>query len=195
MAYLHKATGYVYMRNNQDKVVYLHREIARTILDRDLLPGEVVHHIDEDRSNNDPSNLMVFKTHGDHVSFHKLNELDRELLRLDDGSYICRQKASVRCGVCGLMFVPSRKGTSRQQKYCSHSCAAKSKESINTWDEKVMLHKSVWDAPISQVSKSIGISDTGLLKRCKKYGVPVPGRGFWNKIKACKFEGQFCPLP
>ena len=47
------------------------------------LVTECVHHIDRNRKNNDPSNLMVFKSNSDHIGFHAggIAEL------LPDGSY------------------------------------------------------------------------------------------------------------
>jgi hypothetical protein len=33
-------------------------------------PGEVVHHIDEDKTNCDPSNLMVFPSQAAHAAHH-----------------------------------------------------------------------------------------------------------------------------
>lgn len=48
---------------------------ARNII-TGLKPGQVVHHIDGDRSNNDPSNLMVFDSHAEHTQFH--HQLRRE---------------------------------------------------------------------------------------------------------------------
>lgn len=41
-----------------------------------LKPGQVVHHIDGDRTNNDPANLMVFDSHAEHMMFH--HQLRRE---------------------------------------------------------------------------------------------------------------------
>lgn len=35
-----------------------------------LKPGQVVHHIDGNRSNNDPGNLMIFDNHSEHMQFH-----------------------------------------------------------------------------------------------------------------------------
>ena len=47
-----------------------HRVVAERILGRTLKKGEVVHHIDGDKHNNSPENLMVFRNQKDHVAFH-----------------------------------------------------------------------------------------------------------------------------
>lgn len=47
---------------------YVHRIVAEAMLDRPLLPGEVVHHIDGDKTNNHPDNLQVFASHSEHMS-------------------------------------------------------------------------------------------------------------------------------
>lgn len=54
-----------------NKHYYKHRYVAEKMLGRKLKDSEVVHHIDENRSNNNPDNLMVFKTSADHSAFHK----------------------------------------------------------------------------------------------------------------------------
>lgn len=41
------------------KVVYIHREVMEHKLGRKLKPGELVHHKDENKINNDPSNLEL----------------------------------------------------------------------------------------------------------------------------------------
>lgn len=48
---------------------YQHRKVAREQLGRELLPGEVVHHIDGDGKNNDPNNLVVI-TASEHSRVH-----------------------------------------------------------------------------------------------------------------------------
>lgn len=49
-----------------------HRRIARLKIGRDLLPNEVVHHIDGDKHNNKPSNLLVM-TKAEHTRLHVTN--------------------------------------------------------------------------------------------------------------------------
>jgi hypothetical protein len=49
-----------------------HRIVAEQMLGRPLQPGEIVHHIDGNKHNNDPSNLQVM-TQGEHIQEHLLN--------------------------------------------------------------------------------------------------------------------------
>ena len=81
------ANGYVriYMPNhphaNISGMVYEHVLVAEKKLGRYLTAEEVVHHIDHNRSNNNPDNLMIFKTKKDHSIFH-MNEEDFTLFRV-----------------------------------------------------------------------------------------------------------------
>ena len=62
-----------------------HRVVAEQMLGRKLRPGEVVHHIDGNRQNNTPSNLMVFKNSSEHLKYHHLHPEE-------SGAFIKRKK-------------------------------------------------------------------------------------------------------
>lgn len=51
------------------------------ILGRPLERGEVVHHIDRNKRNNEPENLMVFPSQAHHAAWHK--EHDKEVMPND----------------------------------------------------------------------------------------------------------------
>jgi HNH endonuclease len=54
-----------------------HRVVAEQMLGRPLRPGEVVHHIDENKHNNDPSNLHVFASRREHTAHHAETPYER----------------------------------------------------------------------------------------------------------------------
>lgn len=71
-------------------LVFEHTLVAENMIGRHLHTTEVVHHKDENRSNNDPNNLMVFKTKGDHSRFH--NSKNFKLVVDEEGVYSCESK-------------------------------------------------------------------------------------------------------
>lgn len=48
------------------------------------------------------------------------------------------------------------------------------------------LYEAVWTTTITALAKDWGLSDSAVLKRCRALAVPVPGRGYWAKVRAGK---------
>lgn len=53
---------------------HTHRIVAEQMLGRPLKTGEVVHHINEDKRDNRPENLMVFSSQAEHARWHELHD-------------------------------------------------------------------------------------------------------------------------
>lgn len=62
--------GYIFIHLEDGSVMAEHRYVMEKVLGRKLLPSEVVHHIDLDKQNNDPSNLMVV-SRSEHAKIHE----------------------------------------------------------------------------------------------------------------------------
>ena len=60
----------VWAEDGERIVKYKHRYVMELHIGRELLPEEVVHHIDENPKNNDISNLMLFPNNAEHKKHH-----------------------------------------------------------------------------------------------------------------------------
>lgn len=67
--YIHQTLGYVLVGNGRKKF-YEHRLIAEEKLGRKLHTSEIVHHINGNKTDNRPENLVVM-TQSEHVILHK----------------------------------------------------------------------------------------------------------------------------
>jgi hypothetical protein len=54
------------------RAVAAHRLVAATILERDLEPGEVVHHVNGNKADNRPENLHVLPSQRHHMTLEHL---------------------------------------------------------------------------------------------------------------------------
>lgn len=123
-------------RATKNGCVYKHILVAEEILGRYLKPEEVVHHMDENRSNNTKDNLIVFRTKSNHTRFHKTGLL----FMMSDGTYISPIVVSKNkiCPICGAL-----KG--HKSKICRECLKIKEKRNMPTKDklkELLEMHKS-----------------------------------------------------
>jgi hypothetical protein len=69
------------------------------------------------------------------------------------------------------------------------------KEKPMTWKtttfERHKLFDEVWSSPISKLAKEYKLSDVGLRKICVTLDIPLPPRGYWQKLAA----GKTIPKP
>jgi len=48
---------------------------------------------------------------------------------------------------------------------------------------RCQLYEAIWSEPVHTVAARYGISDVGLAKLCRRHGIPLPGRGYWQQIR------------
>lgn len=46
------------------------------------------------------------------------------------------------------------------------------------------LYELVWSEALVRLGKGLGISDVAIAKQCRKASIPIPERGYWNKLQA-----------
>ena len=161
---------------------YEHRIVAEEMLDRPLKEGEVVHHLDENKTNNSPDNLLVLSGPM-HAKLHTWLEKNVITPKPEYAERI--EQGCVRCKECTKPIDPSF-------TFCSTDCYLKGHEKDRKYEhpDKETLEKLVWSKPTREVAKDFGVSDKAIQKLCNKLEVEKPPVGYWNKVNA----GLICPL-
>jgi len=60
---------------------------------------------------------------------------------------------------------------------------------------RTALYEQVWTTPMMKLATEYRITGTGLAKVCRKANIPVPPRGYWNKLQYGKPVIKRPPLP
>ncbi len=112
--YMYCRTEPPHPRRNTKGLYPLHRVLMEIKLNRLLLPGEEVHHVDEDKTNNAVDNLEV-KTKSEHSQHHAAKKTLPLL------SITCKCGKVFKIKACIHRLRVNR--NSSKQIYCSRSCA------------------------------------------------------------------------
>lgn len=128
--------------------VYMHMHVMSVKLNRWLDGDDHVHHIDHNRSNNNPDNLRL-EPPSNHSKLHNPRKIK-----------------SKECKLCRKVFKPQ----SSDGIYCSTKCMGEDKTKIN-WPSKEELQAMLTEMPQCEVAKLLGVSDQAVYKRCKKLGI------------------------
>ena len=157
-----------------------HVYIAEQKLGRLLNPGETVHHIDGNKKNNKPENIMVFASNSDHISFHQGHTIYEK-----DGVWYANPASPkyCECDYCKRLFI--RKTRIRYDHvYCSHSCAQKTRAKVPAMTEtEINDLLSLYKGNFTQAAKSVGITDNALRKRCRKFNIPTSSKFYRQNNK------------
>ena len=145
-----------------DGYVYIHQLQAEKKLGRKLRRGECVHHIDENKYNNDLDNLIVFKTIADHTAFHRGAEV-----YLDGDIWVAHLNKDLLCPIC------NKNHKDRYAKMCKSCRLEQIAENIPTKEDLIKLLLTI---PMTKIGEKFGVSDNAVRKWCKKYKLPFKRR-------------------
>jgi hypothetical protein len=134
--------------------VLLHRLIVSEYLGRPLTPYEIVHHKDEDKSNNLISNLEV---------------LDRSSHSKEHGKSKTRTVETRVCQACNKSFSREKRYFHENSKYCSRSCSVKMQPPTTIHPlliAKIKKLREVGNSSYS-IAVEVGVSRTTVIKYWK----------------------------
>ncbi|QCW18564.1 HNH homing endonuclease [Salmonella phage SE_PL] len=81
------------------------------------------------------------------------------------------------CKTCNKSY--EKCGNMKGKYFCSDECYRKSLQKFDITPEE--LSKLVWEMPTTKIAEIYNVSDVAISKRCKKYGIKKPPRGYWMK--------------
>lgn len=147
---------------------FSHRVIAEKKLGRKLKPEEVVHHIDEDKSNNDLDNLIVFATKADHTSYHNGGTIYFD----DEGiAHTHRKWEGQRCKVCNKELISSGIYAGKYSvDYCKNCYNLIRRKSERP--DRETLKNLIRTTPFTTIGAQYKVSDNAIRKWCKSYNLP-----------------------
>ena len=148
-----------------------HIVIAETMLGRMLNPGETVHHIDHNKKNNSPDNLLVFKTRADHTLCHSGCQIYKE------GDVWRAIRKTGKCEECGKDIFLSNCKMKYKKHYCSLECKMKAEKAQVDTDSIIEILRST-NGNFSKAAKEIGISSSAIIRRLKRRGLPYHSKDY-----------------
>lgn len=134
-----------------DGRVFMHRHVASIKLGRWITADEIVHHIDENKDNFLPDNLLIC-SRSEHTKIHKTTEVITSI-----------------CKLCGCQY----EITKDKDTYCSIACSQKGSIKDPSITKEIL--QPIIDSGLSwvKIGKMFNYSDVGIKKRAIKLGCKI----------------------
>ena len=156
-----------YKGGNWDGYSYEHRFIMECELGRLIQKGEEVHHLDFNRFNNNPGNLILLSIeHHRRLHAHAYSSGIEELLTGIKNDrppgFDNHSTGEVKyCSICEKVLYDSR------MKTCSSECDLKARRLLSKIPELEIVLADLKDSNFVQVGKKYGVSDNAIRKFLK----------------------------
>lgn len=154
----------------QNGMVSLHRHLMSVHLGRWLSPKEYIYF-----KNGDPKDVRI-----ENLEVISGAELLRRNVRVHRAAKVLKV-----CPVCNTEFEVHASIASRR-RHCSQKCALEANAKLTISPEE--LKELVWQMPTTHIAEELGVSDKAIEKRCKKFGIAKPPRGYWAKLYARQID-------
>lgn len=170
--------------SNKKGYIFEHRFIMSELINRPLYNDEVVHHIDGNGLNNDPSNLMLDRV-GKHSSHHNkiskiFSEEDIEEIctRYENGESSLEIAKDFSCSPQSILLRIKKCGiTSRSQGYYAKKRKGRSKLTEEQW---IMLYEDYKNKmPIVEIADKYSISRAMIPRGLKARGYKIKSNRWW----------------
>ncbi|MCA9943074.1 MAG: HNH endonuclease [Anaerolineales bacterium] len=152
----------------QNGTVAVQRHIMSVQIGRWLNEDEIIWFVNKNRKDVRPENLRIVTR----TQFLEMMVPDSERVELT-------------CRYCGKHFTVNG-GSAKRRFHCSNKCKSMASRQFEIEPEE--LEKLVWEMPTIHVAALLGVSDKAIEKRCKKFGIRKPPRGYWQKVNAGDWE-------
>ena len=153
------------MRNkNWDGWVYEHIMTAMKMLGRDLREDEEIHHLDFNRSNNDPSNLLVLPK-SQHTKLHEWLKAGAPGYERPGENRVnsVKPKFTRRCSQCSAVLFRD------QELYCSEKCCRLSRRKVLHRPSLETLEQDIEQLGYLGTGRKYGVTDNCIRKWIRQY--------------------------
>lgn len=164
-------------RANEHGIVAEHIIVAEKKLGRPIKEEEAVHHIDGNKLNNSPDNLMVFATKAEHALFHHGGIAYKK-----GDVWICKRlRMKAICEHCGKVFYLPYGRKIRGSIYCRKECTYAARVKINSSIDDIVSDLYASNGNFSEVGRKYGVTPNAIVKLCKTHGLKYHSSDYKTK--------------